>query len=270
MNGDIQPSVIEQIKEIWTLCFGDERETVDYFFKTCFSSENCYVKIIDNKAVASLQMIPCKIIDKEKVYEAKYIYAVCTHPSYQGRGIMSELINEAFEEEKLKGTKAVLCIPASESLFSYYKRFGFEDKIYNSREIFKRKDIEKIYSECSYFLNKSVTEIKQLRDELLISSSYVSFPEAYLNLCSEFGYNYCYNSNFYALFSVEENTVNAVDCFWKNEQGKKEMLYSLLNETDADKFIIEYFGKDKLKGVIKYLNPDFKINSPIYLGIEME
>lgn len=264
-----QTNDISDIKNIWQLCFGDSKEDIDFYFDTCFSFDECYVYKKGDKVVAALQMIPCDIVDGDKRYKAKYIYAVSTHPSYQSRGIMTELINGSLENERKLGTDAVVCIPASQSLFGFYSRFGFENGIYSSKEIiYKDKETKAI--ECDYFLNDDISQLNIIRNTLQNNNCFVSFPDKYLELYKSSDYSFCNNCDFYAFFSAENDAVKVLDCCWKNEQGKYQMIYALMKETHSDKFIIEYAGNDSLQGVVKYLKDEIIIDKPIYLGIKME
>lgn len=52
---------------------------------------------------------------------------MCTLPEFRGRGISGSLI----EYSKSLGYDFLWLIPASESLFCFYSRFGFETKLYS-------------------------------------------------------------------------------------------------------------------------------------------
>ena len=148
-----------QIKEIWKSCFGDDDETVDFYFENCFCYEDCYVNKTDGNVHAVLQMIPCEIVDGENKYFSKYMYAVCTHPSFQGRGLMSELINESINREFAKGVKAILCVPSTKRLFDFYYRFGFTEGIYSSSYFYDRESLGNLSSKCDYRKNLNINEL---------------------------------------------------------------------------------------------------------------
>ncbi len=98
------------------------------------------------------------------------------------------------------------------------------------------------------------------------------FPDKYISLADGNYYSTVYNDNFYCIFSEEDNSVKVADSFWINQQGRNEMLYSLLKETNAKKFEIYCCNtvNSCLKGVIKYLDRSISDISNIYLGIKME
>lgn len=262
-------SDLNQIREIWKLCFGDDDETVDFYFSTCFSNDDCYVYKTDGKVVSALQMIPCDISDGKKTYNSKYMYAVCTHPSYQGKGYMTALIEEACRTEFSKGIKAVICVPATESLFGFYSRFGFVKGVYASSAVINRVDLKSVPTDFSYKKNIGISELNKVRNKILKDRAFVSFPEKYMKLCEGFGFDFVRGENFYAIFVEENSAAEVVDCFWKNENGKREMLSALSFVTKADRFTLEYPGEENLKGLIKFYDDNIKTDK-IYLGIIME
>lgn|GEM_PF-1801413 len=263
---------ISRIKEIWMECFGDDEETVDFYLKTCFSLEDCFVSKSNDKVEAVIQMIPCRIIDGNNEYIAKYMYAVCTDPLLQGRGIMSSLINEACEIEKRNGTDAVLCIPANKGLFDFYYKFGFVDGIYSSSVKSLRNELKNDLTECLYNCNTKITDFNLLRNTVLKDRLFVSFPDKYMKLCKGFEYSFCWSEDFYCIFNCDNDTVFIADCYWIDENAKKKMNYCLLNETSLNQFVFNFpsDNANTLKGVIKYLKDDFLNKRQLYLGIKME
>ena len=57
--------------------------------------------------------------------KAAYIYGIAAFQAQRGRGIGSELIRGALEKLQELGYRHILLVPAGESLFGYYERFGF-------------------------------------------------------------------------------------------------------------------------------------------------
>ena len=196
------------------------------------------------------------------------MYAVCTHPSFQGRGLMSELINESINREFAKGVKAILCVPSTKRLFDFYYRFGFTDGIYSSSFFYDRESLGKLSSKCDYRKNRNLNELNAVRNNLLKSKAFVSFPDKYMSLCDGFGLSYIYGESFYAIYIETDKTVETLDCFWKNENGKNEMLFALTENTDAERISIEFPGEQNLMGLIRFSDGSININN-IYLGINM-
>lgn len=114
---------LKQIKSLWLNVFaGDDDKTVEYFYKNCVHKK-CLGAFCDDKPVSMLFLVDCCYCEKK----GAYVYAVCTLPEFRGRGISGSLI----EYSKSLGYDFLWLIPASESLFCFYSRFGFETKLYS-------------------------------------------------------------------------------------------------------------------------------------------
>lgn len=110
------------LKCMWHEIFGDEEDTLDFFFENVFAPENTLVWRVADRPEAMLYMIP----NKEG---GVYLYALATNEKYRNQGIMSELIKRALDILKEKGAEYAFLMPASKSLFAYYEKFGFTEKI---------------------------------------------------------------------------------------------------------------------------------------------
>ncbi|MBQ5910557.1 MAG: GNAT family N-acetyltransferase [Clostridia bacterium] len=113
---DLQQQALSLYK---TVFYEDDAAFAEAFTNKFFEGSCRYI-LKDGKMVAMLYLIDATVKNGAEEYPAKYLYAAGVHPSYRGQGLMSHLINEAVKQEKIIITK-----PASESLFSFYKKFGF-------------------------------------------------------------------------------------------------------------------------------------------------
>jgi hypothetical protein len=217
-------------------------------------------------------MIDCFVSDSGKSIKAKYMYAVCTKPEFRNKGIMTSLIKSACDAEKAKGTDVILCVPSEEWLFGFYKKLGFSDGIYCSTIKMSREEVEKNASECEYSLNAEPKLFNGKRNVFLSSNSFIRFPDYYIALTDVSSYSTAFNDSFYCIFYKDGDFVKVADCFFKDERGKREMLYCLSNETDAKSYEIDYCSNNNtcLKGVVKILSEQTVISNRIYLGIKME
>ena len=116
---------IEDLKHLWELVFGDARTVPDAFFENAFFPDGCFYESADGKAVSALYLLPVTLGSKKGFY----LYAAATLPAYRGQGIMSKLIKEALQYAKSTADFVYLC-PAEDSLYEYYRRFGFVQILY--------------------------------------------------------------------------------------------------------------------------------------------
>lgn len=123
-----------QISTLWQRVFDEAKEVTSLFLKEIYPiCENPVVEI-DGKLVSSLFLIPCKIEN----YNGLYVYCAMTDESYRKKGLMEKLLKEADKIKSQKNLDFLILVPANESLFNYYSKFGFEKFGYN----FKTYEIE--------------------------------------------------------------------------------------------------------------------------------
>lgn len=148
----------EEIKRLWSVCFGDERSYVEFFLDNC--PHECIGLFHDNMLVSMLFLLDGKIGS----FRIKYIYAACTQPEFRNRGYMAELIS--FSKDFCQNQKydGLFLVPAEDSLYVYYQKMGFIPN-------FQRYDISFKFHESNYCeeLNetKDIETVSSLRNLLL-------------------------------------------------------------------------------------------------------
>lgn len=132
-------TLLPQLNKLWNACFGDEIEYSSFFFSHKMIGdevfENQFVYMQDQKAVSMLSVLYATIRTDNGVMPFWYIYGVATQPEYQKRGFAGELIRHVLSRA-IEKNAAVGLVPASEGLFGYYKRFGFETFFYKCKQCF--------------------------------------------------------------------------------------------------------------------------------------
>ncbi len=108
-----------RLRALFTEAFSDEAFT-ELFFRTGFAPDRC-LGAFDGELLAALHWFDCTLDGKK----AAYIYGIAAFKSCRGRGIGSGLIRAALEHLTGAGYGPILLVPAEESLFGYYERFGF-------------------------------------------------------------------------------------------------------------------------------------------------
>lgn len=149
---------VDELKKLWIDTFGDTKEYVNAFFDKFYSPDNVIVYKENGKIVSSLYMIDYCLKYEDKYYKIMYLYALATDNEYRGKGIMSMLIDKADKIMHNKGYAGAFLIPAEESLYDYYGRFGFTDIIYNKK--YTELNSDYLYnSYVEYYDNDKVYEI---------------------------------------------------------------------------------------------------------------
>lgn len=129
-----------ELKLLWKTTFKDEEKYINRFFEKVYSPDNTLVERMDGQVVSMLYMVPYELEINNIVYPAMYLYALATAEPYRGRNIMSGLIDKAHEIADKKGYLCSFLIPERETLFDFYRKFGYEIPFYEDR-IFIRQDM---------------------------------------------------------------------------------------------------------------------------------
>ena len=137
-------SEYENLKELWQTSFDDSKESLDCFFRNTVSPDRVLAIFENNKPVSVLYMLESEIIIKEKAYSAYYIYAVCTHPDFRGKGLMKSLFEELFKEAKSRNIDYLFLVPEEDYLFKIYGKLGFKNGFSYSSKFFS-KEISTIF-----------------------------------------------------------------------------------------------------------------------------
>ena len=119
-----------RVWRVWQACFSGGEDYVRFFWDECFPMCRGLGREEDGKLAAMLFLLPGTLDGR---LGAEYVYAVATLPEYRSRGYAAELTQWAAEIARSEG-KAALCLcPATESLYDYYGKQGFQ-------LAFRRKD----------------------------------------------------------------------------------------------------------------------------------
>lgn len=123
---------LNQIKELWHLAFEEDKSYIDAYFLRRSQTSEVWVKKQDGKIVSMVTLIPMQLCDPAmKPSQAMMIYGFATHPDWQGQGVGSLFLQEVLEMLWKRSFDAVLLVPASESLFEYYRGRGFQDYFFH-------------------------------------------------------------------------------------------------------------------------------------------
>ncbi len=117
---------IPQLKELWHLCFGDEQPYIDFYYQQGFALNQTLVLQAGQTLACMLTLMPCQIKAGAQTFLLQYVYAVATHPSMRGKGFSTRLLEFAQKEATAAGVDYLFLTPASQSLFGYYGKRGYQ------------------------------------------------------------------------------------------------------------------------------------------------
>ena len=120
------PSMYADIRRLWQQAFGDTDAWLDTYFRFRHADANMYVTVVEDEEVASmLSLLPLQLTDGEHRFSARYLYAVATEEQWQGLGLSQTMTEYALEQLRTQGVQAVVTVPATASLFTFYAGQGF-------------------------------------------------------------------------------------------------------------------------------------------------
>lgn len=128
---------------IWSVCFGDSENYINFFLDNGYDKDGCFVWDEGGLPAAMLYLRKADYISGGKAKPVMYIYAAATLPDFRGRGIMARLIDTAVEYGGSKGCLFTFLLPASDSLYDYYERLGFTTAFEVKKALLSRGTLEK-------------------------------------------------------------------------------------------------------------------------------
>lgn len=140
----ITPDSRNQILEMWRICFGDSQPYFDIYFREKYRDETTLAYFIQDKVVASLQLLSYQFNFCDTEIPIAYISGACTLPEARKKGYMGELLKYTFCELSKKGIPLSLLVPEEEWLLDFYKKYDYAHTFDKGLTI---PSIEKIVSE---------------------------------------------------------------------------------------------------------------------------
>lgn len=119
---------------LWHTCFGDAPADIEHFWEEMFSHLQVYVARVRGKAVAMVCALPTILVEESgDSTTCAYLYAVCTHPDYRGRGICSRLLAYAEQQEARSGMAFAALVPEGADKFDFYQKRGYTTCFYHKK-----------------------------------------------------------------------------------------------------------------------------------------
>ncbi|MBQ9118826.1 MAG: GNAT family N-acetyltransferase, partial [Lachnospiraceae bacterium] len=110
------------LRTLWQEAFGDTDAFLDAFFSTAFRTDHCCCVTLGNQVVAALYWLDCQYNNQQ----IAYLYAVATTKAFRRQGICHKLIETTHRQLTSQGYKGALLVPATEELFHFYERMGYQ------------------------------------------------------------------------------------------------------------------------------------------------
>lgn len=125
---------------LWKEAFGDSDTFIRLYFDQVYKEENALVTEEGGRVVSALQMIPYTMMYGGEEITVSYISGACTLPSMQNRGLMTQLLQQAFEEMRRRKITVTALIPAEKWLFNYYRKQGYTEVFEYALRVYTRHE----------------------------------------------------------------------------------------------------------------------------------
>lgn len=196
------------IINLWNTVFGDSKQVIESYLERFFDRVLLFYE--DDTLAGMLSLLPIST-GKETGF---YVYAVATDERFRSKGIATKLIEHS---KKLCGEdKFLILVPASESLFEFYKKFDFYEISCLEKNIVTT-NIEDDILPLSLI---SSTELLIMRKECFKNINFFEWDIDVLNLMHDcFGYKFLkFDDDLgFAVCEIFKNTVNVKELCCRKE-----------------------------------------------------
>ncbi len=231
----------EQIRTLWQVCFDGSEASLDYYFDRVYTEEHAVSIEKDGQVVSALQMLPYRMRWCGTEIPVSYIYAACTAPEERGRGLMRDLLLNAFAAMREQGILFSFLIPANPGLFTYYRTQGYTEVFDCSTTLITETDVADAADVCTcvplhpsmadewypYFHEKengrSLTVLHTPAHLHHVVTDTLLYDGLVLGLQDEQG-----NKKGLVFVSEEEGVMQIRELFYESEEAKRQLLREVL------------------------------------------
>ena len=250
----------ESLVALWNKVFGDEEEYIRLFFGDTYYDSECFAVTVNDEVVSALYLLKSRIRCDGRIYNGRYLYAAATSPEYRGKGLMSQLIDEAKAYAEAEKLDFIALVPASDSLYGYYSSFDFIEAMYK----YKYQVTE------DYATMRAYREISLGEEFVKIRNSAECDMLIYNDICNKYAFE-CLRYSGTRVFYLSDNAYYA-----EGEEllcCDKESAMNMINNLSGEAVIYTNLPLKKAEkirnGMIYYINDEFK-NKEIYMNIALD
>ncbi len=213
----------EGVISLWNKTFKDSREMIEkYLDNMC--KNNMVLITEEDKVIAMASILPVTMKNKK----GRYVYAVATDENYRGKGFAKAIMGEIDKIIKERAEHFAVLVPASDSLFEFYKNLGY------TQTVFAQPSIEK--TEAGEMI--SAKEYALIREEILKDLDYIKWSEESLKYILSFGEAKKINGG--AVYIENGKTVELLSREIFEEEWEKP--FALIKYINCEEFKRPYFG----------------------------
>ena len=132
---------LPRLMELWQEAFGDSEDETRFYFQYRHRHEHMLVMEIDEQISGMLSLLPIQLIADGAAHQARYVFAVATKKEVRGRGVSTALLTAAHEGIRAEGGVASILVPASENLFTFYGKRGYQAAFFVDQALLSASEI---------------------------------------------------------------------------------------------------------------------------------
>ncbi len=146
----------EALTDLWNVVFGDDKSYIRRFYGDFFGTMDVAATVTDEAEVASAcHFLPVSMKVGKMSMKGSYLYAAMTSPDHRGKGLMGELLKERIQRGARDGELFMCTLPAEDSLYSLYERYGLEGVFWIKRATVTREQLNSRRMSLSFDSNVS-------------------------------------------------------------------------------------------------------------------
>lgn len=127
-TGIVNSKNIKDVKKLWTYCFADTTEFIEYYFTKRYRQEKNIITEDDQANIqASLQLHPYTMVVNDICKSINYIVGVCVQPQSRGKGYSSAIMKDTLNFEYMNGEDISILMPIDTDI---YTRYGYTNCFY--------------------------------------------------------------------------------------------------------------------------------------------
>ena len=233
---------LPQVKKLWMDIFKDNENFTDFALSLCPCEDICLIK--ENGEIAAMAMAAADVEVCGK--KGFYLYGVCTAEKYRGRGFAKQIIEYICKNKFENGYDFAITQPASESLFDFYEKLGFDKKTYLRKFTVNIK--RNIWSTAE-FDTVTASKFRQIRDKFstdnivhFTDKGYVKFTQY---IYSEGG-STAVTDKGYCIYFEEKDRLKVRELFSKETVYAMELLQAIRERTGKETADIELSENSEL------------------------
>ena len=129
------------LRYIWKEVFNDTDEFIESFFGRRYTADSALVYKAEGQIVSMIFLPRYDFKVGDAKHGLGYICGAATLPEHRQKGLMGLLLEASLEVMRARGDSFSALIPASDSLYEYYRRFGYRELFFRKRYTLERSDI---------------------------------------------------------------------------------------------------------------------------------